>query len=64
MSNIESIFKKERHVWICPCGNCGFLIYDDGGAECTECEKPAPNSVVQSLPVIRTERKYDQTNCK
>ena len=30
--------KLERCVWKCDCGNCSFMLYDDGGIQCADCE--------------------------
>ena len=33
----HTLEKSENVIWVCDCGNCSFLIYQDGRLECSDC---------------------------
>lgn len=48
----EEAEKKEPLIWRCDCGNCAFMIYENGDLECTDCGA-LQNGVTEHYMTIR-----------
>lgn len=55
-SNVHSLFANEPHIWRCDCGNCAFVLYENGGVECSECGEMQVGDVVYTIPRRCTRR--------
>ena len=62
---VVSIFSKDRYLYQCACGNCAFMLYEDGGIECSDCEVAVPDNVhMTALPKARSVKlKKEPYNC-
>lgn len=45
--------EKEPLIWQCNCGNCAFLIYENGDIECSDCD-----SIQNGIDVYQVVRKW------
>lgn len=48
----KAVEERERLIWKCNCGNCSFILYEDGDLECAECNE-FQNGVTEHLKTIR-----------
>lgn len=52
MSNVVAFRRADPLIFICaePCGNKSFMLYDDGGIECTACGRDQTNTLLHLYP--------------
>lgn len=48
----EEAEKREPLIWRCNCGNCAFMLYEDGKVECSECNT-FHHEIVEHYTVVR-----------